>query len=61
VAEGEETLLLARRFPNDDLFYFRMALSYHKIGDKKSFAKYHALFRKMFPEDGRIKYLDKLA
>jgi tetratricopeptide (TPR) repeat protein len=61
VEEGEETLLLARRFPNDDLFYFRMAIGYHKIGDKKSFAKYNALFRKMFPKDNRIKYLDKLA
>jgi tetratricopeptide (TPR) repeat protein len=61
VEEGEETLLLAKRFPNDDLFYFRMALGYHKIGNKKSFAKYQALFRKMFPADGRIKYLDKMS
>jgi tetratricopeptide (TPR) repeat protein len=61
VDEGEETLQLAKRFPNDDLFYFRMALGYHKIGDKKSFAKYSTLFRKFFPEDSRIRYLDKLA
>lgn len=61
VEEGEETLRLAKRFPNDDLFYFRMALGYHKTGDRKSFAKYHALFRKMFPDDSRVKYLDKLA
>jgi tetratricopeptide (TPR) repeat protein len=61
VEEGKETLLLSKRFPNDDLFYFRMALGYHKAGDKKSFAKYHALFRKMYPEDSRNKYLDKLA
>ncbi len=61
VEEGKETLLLSKRFPNDDLFYFRMALGYHKAGDKKSFAKYHALFKKMHPEDSRNKYLDKLA
>ncbi len=61
VEEGEETILLARRFPNDDLFYVRMALSYHKLGDKKSFAKYHVLFRRMFPEDNRNKFLEKLA
>jgi len=61
VEEGEETLLLAKRFPNDDLFYFRMALGYHKIGNKKAFAKYHAVLRKMFPEDSKVKYLDKLA
>lgn len=60
VEEGEETLKLAQRFPNDDLFYIRMALSYHKLGDKKSFAKYRALFSKMFREDNRNKYLDKL-
>ena len=61
VVEGEETLRLARRFPNDDLFYFRMALSYHKIGEKKAFARYRAAFKKLFPEDSRNKYLDKLA
>jgi len=61
VEEGEATLKLAKKFPNDDLFYFRMALGYNKIGDKKSFAKYGALFRKMYPKDSRIKYLDKLA
>jgi tetratricopeptide (TPR) repeat protein len=60
VEEGEETLLLARKFPNDDLFYVRMALGYHKLGDKKSFVKYHMLFRRMYPEDGRNKFLDKL-
>jgi tetratricopeptide (TPR) repeat protein len=58
--EGEETLKLAKRFPNDDLFYVRMALSYHKLGDKKSFAKYHMLFRRMFPEDNRNRFLEKL-
>lgn len=61
VEEGEETLKLAKRFPNDDLFYFRMALGYHKTENRKFFVKYHALFKKMFPEDSRIKYLDKLA
>ena len=60
VEEGEKTLLLAKRFPNDDLFYVRMALSYHKLGDKKSFAKYRTLFRKMFREDNWNKYLEKL-
>jgi len=60
VEEGERTLMLAKRFPNDDLFYVRMALSYHKLGDKKSFAKYRSLFRKMFQDDNWNKYLEKL-
>ena len=60
VEEGEKTLRLAARFPNDDLFYLRMALSYHKAGDKKSFIKYRGLFRKMFREDNWNKYLEKL-
>ena len=60
VDEGEKTLQLAKRFPNDDLFYVRMALSYHKLGDKKSFVKYRALFRKMFRNDNWNKYLEKL-
>ena len=60
VEEGEETIQLAQRFPNDDLFYMRMVLSYHKLGDKKSFAKYRALFNKMFQDDSRNKYLEKL-
>jgi tetratricopeptide (TPR) repeat protein len=58
--EGEKTLQLAKRFPNDDLFYVRMALSYHKLGDKKSFLKYRTLVRKMFQEDNWNKYLEKL-
>jgi tetratricopeptide (TPR) repeat protein len=58
--EGEKTLQLSKRFPNDDLFYVRMALSYHKLGDKKSFAKFRSLFRKMFREDNWNKYLEKL-
>jgi tetratricopeptide (TPR) repeat protein len=61
VEEGEETLKLAKRFHNDDLFYFRMVLSYHKLGDKKSFATHRAIFRTMYREDSRNKYLDKLA
>jgi tetratricopeptide (TPR) repeat protein len=61
VEEGEKTLLLAKRFPNDDLFYVRMALSYHKLGDKRSFKKYRVLFRKMFRDDNWNKYLEKLA
>ncbi len=60
VQEGEKTLLMARRFPNDDLFYFRMALSYYKLGEKRSFAKYRALCRKMFRENNWNKYLEKL-
>jgi tetratricopeptide (TPR) repeat protein len=60
VEEGEKTLLLAKRFPNDDLFYVRMALSYHALGDKKSFLKYRALVRKLFREDNWNKYLEKL-
>lgn len=60
VEEGEKTLLIAKRFPNDDLFYLRMALSYHKLGDKRSFAKYRSLFQKMFKEDNWNQYLEKL-
>jgi hypothetical protein len=60
VEEGEETLKLAKRFHNDDLFYMRMALSYHKLGDKKSFATYRSLFKTMYRDDARNKYLDKL-
>jgi tetratricopeptide (TPR) repeat protein len=60
VEEGEKTLKLARRFPNDDLFYVRMALSYHQLGDKKSFLKYRTLVRKMFRDDNWNKYLEKL-
>jgi tetratricopeptide (TPR) repeat protein len=60
VEEGEKTLMISRRFPNDDLFYVRMAMSYYKLGDKKSFAKYRTLCRKMFKEDNWNKYLEKL-
>jgi tetratricopeptide (TPR) repeat protein len=60
VAEGEKTLKLARRFPGDNLFYFRMALAYFKLGDVRSFAKYRTLCRKMFRDDGWNKYLEKL-
>jgi tetratricopeptide (TPR) repeat protein len=60
VEEGEETLRLARSFPNDDLFYIRMALSYQKLGDKKSFNKYRALVRKMFRDSNWNSYLEKL-
>jgi tetratricopeptide (TPR) repeat protein len=59
--EGEKTLELAKRFHNDDLFYVRMALSYQKLGDKKSFTKYRALFRKMFRGDNWNRYLEKLS
>jgi len=60
VEEGEKTLQQAKRFPNDDLFYVRMALSYHKLGDRKSFTRYRTLFRKLFREDNWNKYLEKL-
>jgi tetratricopeptide (TPR) repeat protein len=60
VEEGEKTLALARKFPNDDLFYARMALSYHKLGDKRAFSRYRTLFRKMYKEDNWNKYLEKL-
>jgi len=30
------------------------------LGDKKAFAKYRSLFRKMFQEDNWNKYLEKL-
>ncbi len=60
VEEGEKTLMLAKRFPNDDLFYVRMALSYYKLGDKKSFLKYRALVKKLFQADNWNKYLEKL-
>jgi tetratricopeptide (TPR) repeat protein len=60
VEEGEKTLALAKRFPNDDLFYARMALSYHKLGDKKAFAKYRKQFKKLFKDDNWNKYLEKL-
>jgi tetratricopeptide (TPR) repeat protein len=58
--EGEETLKVAKRFANDDLLYVRMALSYHKLGDKKSFGRYRALVRKLYREDNWNKYLEKL-
>jgi tetratricopeptide (TPR) repeat protein len=61
IEEGEETLKLARRFSNDDMLYTRMALSYHKIGDKKSFEKYRALVKKMFRDGNWNKYLEKLS
>jgi len=58
--EGEKTILISARFPNDDLFYVRMALSYQKLGNKPAFTKYRALFHKMFREDNWNKYLEKL-
>jgi len=60
VAEGEKTLKIAKKFPGDNLFYFRMALSYFKAGDKKNFTKYRALCRKRYCEGSWIAYLDKL-
>lgn len=60
VVEGEKTLALAKRFPNDHLFYFRMALSYFKLGDMKAFAKYRTACRKLFQDDSWNNYLAKL-
>ncbi|MGD0309251.1 MAG: tetratricopeptide repeat protein [Acidobacteriota bacterium] len=60
VAEGEKVVTIARRFPDDNLFYFRMALSYFKLGDKRNFSRYRALCRKRFRGDSWIAYLDKL-
>ncbi len=59
-AEGEKTIKIAKKFPGDNLFYFRLALSYFKLGDKRNFAKYRALCHKRFSEDSWIAYLDKL-
>jgi len=61
VQEGERTLRIAKRFPNDQLFYFRLALGYHKLGDRKSFDKYRLLCRRIFHDDSWNNYLDKLA
>jgi tetratricopeptide (TPR) repeat protein len=58
--EGEKTLKIARKFPGDSLFYFRMALSYFKMGDKKNFAGYRSLCRRRFRDDSWIAFLDKL-
>jgi tetratricopeptide (TPR) repeat protein len=60
VVEGEKTLKLATRFPNDDLFYFRMALAYYRLGETKSSAKYRSICRKLFKDDSWNKYLEKL-
>ena len=60
VRDGEKALGFAQRFPNDDLFYVRMALSFHELGDKKSFIKYRAIVRKLFKDDNWNKHLEKL-
>lgn len=60
VRECEKALKLAQRFPNDDLFYVRMASAFHQLGDKKTFVKYRALVRKLFKNDAWNKYLEKL-
>ncbi|PYV09231.1 MAG: hypothetical protein DMG07_23740 [Acidobacteria bacterium] len=63
VLEGEKTLKLAKQFQNSNLnlFYFRMALGYFKLGEKKSFARFRALCKKLFPDDTWNGYLEKLA
>lgn len=60
VAEGEKTLKLTKRFRNDHLFYFRLAMSYLKVGDRKNFARYRNMCGKMFPNDSWNHYLEKL-
>jgi tetratricopeptide (TPR) repeat protein len=60
IQEGEKTLRLSKRFPNDQLLFFRMALSYFKVGDMKGFARYRTLCRRMFPNDSWNDYLSKL-
>ena len=60
VRDGEKALMLSQRFPNDDLFYVRMALAYHELGDHKLFVKYRALVRKLFEDDIWNKHLEKL-
>ncbi len=60
VYEGEATLKAAKDFPQNNLFYYRLALSYFKLGDKKSFTKYRTICRKKFPKDSWNKYLEKL-
>ena len=61
VRDGEKALKLAQRFPNDDLFYVRMALAFHGMGDKKSFGKYRSTVRKLFKDDAWNKRLEKLS
>jgi len=61
VLEGEKTREITKRFHNDSIFYFRMALSYYRLEDRKQFDQYRALCKKMFPDDEWNKYLDKLA
>ena len=59
--DGEKALRSAQRFPNDELFYVRMALAFHKLGDKKSFVKYRGIVRKLFKDDTWNKHLGKLS
>jgi tetratricopeptide (TPR) repeat protein len=61
VRDGEKAIGIAQRFPNDDLFYVRMALAFHQLGDKKSFKKYRALVQKLFNDDNWNKHLEKLS
>jgi tetratricopeptide (TPR) repeat protein len=60
VAEAEKTVKIAKKFPGDNLFYFRLALSYFKLGNKRNFTRYRTLCHKRFSEDSWIAYLDKL-
>jgi tetratricopeptide (TPR) repeat protein len=60
VAEGEKTLKIIKKFPSDNLFFFRMALSYFKLGNRRGFARYRSLCRRRFRDDSWIAFLDKL-
>jgi tetratricopeptide (TPR) repeat protein len=60
VEEAGKTLKLATRFHGDHIFYVRLALAYYKLGDKKHFRHYRAVFRRRFKNDSWNNYLDKL-
>ena len=61
VADGEKALRLSQRFPNDDIFYVRMTLAFHKLGNRKAFEKYRNLVRKLFKDDNWNRHLEKLS
>jgi len=61
VKDGERALKLAKRFPGDDIFYVRMALAFHTLGDMKSFGRYRTLVRKLFKDDNWNRHLEKLS
>jgi tetratricopeptide (TPR) repeat protein len=60
VDEGVKTLKVAKKFHDDNIFYFQLALSYYKLGDNRSFKVFRALCRKRFRNDSWNNYLEKL-